>query len=58
VRSVNPDVIIAHVRSELHGDERAPGAVRQAIMTLVIERRGSHWKIVTAHNTSVLAAPG
>jgi len=57
-RSLGSDVIVAHVRSELHGDDRAPGQVRQAIMTLVIERRGSHWKIVTAHNTSVLAAPG
>ena len=57
-RSVGPDVIIAHVRSELHGDDRAAGGTRQAIMTLVIERRGSHWKIVTAHNTNVLAAPG
>jgi uncharacterized protein (TIGR02246 family) len=57
-RSVGPDVIIAHVRSELRGDDRAPGGTRQAIMTLVIERRGSHWKIVTAHNTNVLAAPG
>jgi uncharacterized protein (TIGR02246 family) len=56
-RSVGPDVIIAHVRSELHGDDRVPGGTRQAIMTLVIERRGSHWKIVTAHNTNVLAAP-
>jgi hypothetical protein len=46
------------VRSELHGDDRAAGGVRQAIMTLVIGRRGSHWKIVTAHNTNVLAAPG
>jgi len=35
-----------------------PGQVRQAIMTLVIERRGSHWKIVTALNTNVLATPG
>jgi len=57
-RSVGPDVIIAHVRSELRGDDRAPGGVRQAIMTLVIERRGSQWKIVTAHNTNVLAAHG
>jgi uncharacterized protein (TIGR02246 family) len=57
-RCVGPDVIIAHVRSELHGDDRAPSPVRRTIMTLVLERRGAHWKIVAAHNTNVLAAPG
>jgi uncharacterized protein (TIGR02246 family) len=57
-RSVDPGVVIAHVRSELHGDDRASGGIRQAIMTLAIERRGSHWKIVSAHNTNVSAAPG
>ena len=57
-RSVAAEVIIAHVRSELHGDDRVPGGVRHAIMTLVIERRGQYWKIVTAHNTNVLAVPG
>jgi len=57
-RLLGSDVIIARVRSELHGDGRAPGQVRQALMTLVIERRGAHWKIVTAHNTNVLAATG
>jgi hypothetical protein len=46
------------VRSELHGDDRAAGGVRQPIMTLVIEQRCSPWKIVTAHNTNVLAASG
>jgi uncharacterized protein (TIGR02246 family) len=58
VRPVGSEVIIAHVRSELRGDDRAPGQVRQAIMTLVIERRGLHWTIIAAHNTNVLAAPG
>jgi uncharacterized protein (TIGR02246 family) len=58
VRMLGSEVIIAHVRSELHGDDRAGGQVRRAIMTLVIERRGSLWKIVAAHNTNVLAAPG
>jgi len=57
-RVLGSDVIIARVRSELHGDDRSPGQVRQALMTLVIERRGAHWKIVAAHNTNVLVAPG
>jgi len=57
-RWLGSDVIIAHMRSELRGDDRAPGQVRQALMTLVIERRGEHWEIVTAHNTNVQTAPG
>ena len=57
VRSVGSDVIIAHVRSELQGDDRAPGQVRRTLMTLVIERRDPHWKIIAAHNTNVLALP-
>jgi len=54
-RPVGSDVIVAHVRSELQGDDRAPGQVRRALMTLVIERRDPHWKIIAAHNTNVLA---
>jgi uncharacterized protein (TIGR02246 family) len=57
-RCLGSDVVVAHVRSELHGDDRSPGQVRQTLMTLVIERRGAHWKVVAAHNTNVLAAPG
>jgi uncharacterized protein (TIGR02246 family) len=57
-RSLGSDVVVTHVRSELHGDDRFPGQVRQTLMTLVIERRGAQWKIVAAHNTNVLAAPG
>jgi uncharacterized protein (TIGR02246 family) len=57
VRCVGSEVIIAHVRSELHGDDRAPGQVRGALMTLVIERRDRHWKIIAAHNTNVVALP-
>jgi hypothetical protein len=57
-RSADSDVITAHVRGELRGDGRVPGQVRQALMTVITERRGSHWKIVAAHDTDVLAAPG
>jgi hypothetical protein len=46
------------VRPEIHGDDRVPDRVRQPIMTLVIERRGSDWRIVAAHNSNVLAAAG
>jgi uncharacterized protein (TIGR02246 family) len=56
-RSLGPDVITAHLRSELHGDDREPGSVRQALLTLVIERRSSYWRIIAAHNTNILAPP-
>lgn len=52
------DVIIAHVRSELLGDDRAPGQARTARMTLVLEQRGGQWKIVAAQNTNLAAALG
>jgi uncharacterized protein (TIGR02246 family) len=55
-REIVPGVIVAHVRSQLEGDERAPGQTRQALMTLVIEHRKAQWMIVAAHNTN-LAAP-
>jgi uncharacterized protein (TIGR02246 family) len=57
-RSLGPDVVVTHVRSELHGDDRFPGQVRQTLMTLVIERRAARWKIAAAHNTNVSAASG
>jgi uncharacterized protein (TIGR02246 family) len=52
-RKLGPDVIVAHVHSELEGDERAPLQTRQTLMTIVIERRIDEWKIVAAHNTAI-----
>jgi hypothetical protein len=46
-------VIVAHVRSDLSGDDRAPGETRRTMMTLVIEKRATEWKIVAAHNTAI-----
>jgi hypothetical protein len=53
-----PGVIVAHVRAEARGDDRAPGEVRKAILTLVIERRAGLWRITAAHNTAVAALAG
>jgi hypothetical protein len=50
-------VVIAHVSTDLQGDSRAPGQIRSTLMTLVIERRDTHWKIFAAHNTNVAASP-
>jgi uncharacterized protein (TIGR02246 family) len=52
-RKLGPDVIVAHVHSELEGDERAPLQTRQTLMTIVIERRIDEWKIVAAQNTAI-----
>jgi uncharacterized protein (TIGR02246 family) len=52
-RKLGPGVIVAHVRSELEGDERAPLQTRQTLMTIVIEKRSDEWKIVAAHNTAI-----
>jgi uncharacterized protein (TIGR02246 family) len=46
-------VIVAHMRSELDGDDRVPGRTRRSLMTLVIERRAGLWRFAAAHNTDV-----
>lgn len=52
-RWLGPGAIVAHVHSELDGDDRAPDQTRQTLMTLVIEQRIDEWKIVAAHNTAI-----
>ena len=56
-RGLGAGVVIAHVSTDLQGDGRAPGQVRSTLMTLVIERRDTQWKIIAAHNTNVVASP-
>jgi uncharacterized protein (TIGR02246 family) len=56
-RAVAADLVVAHATSVVRGDERAPGQVRETIMTLVIERRHGDWKISAAQNT-VIVKPG
>jgi uncharacterized protein (TIGR02246 family) len=57
-RELVPGVIVAHVRAEARGDDRSPGEVRKALLTLVIERRADLWRIIAAHNTAVAAPAG
>jgi uncharacterized protein (TIGR02246 family) len=52
-RKLEPSVIVAHVHTELEGDERAPLQTRQTLMTIVIEKRSDEWKIVAAQNTAI-----
>jgi uncharacterized protein (TIGR02246 family) len=53
-REIAPSVIIAHVRTQLEGDARAPGQARHSLLTLVVERRAGEWRIVAAHNTGIV----
>jgi uncharacterized protein (TIGR02246 family) len=48
-----PGLIVAHARTELDGDDRAPGQTRSSFMTFVIERRAGLWRFIAAHNTNV-----
>ena len=57
-RELVPGVIVAHVRAEVRGDDRAPAEVRKALLTLVIERRAGVWRIIAAHNAAVVAPAG
>jgi len=52
-REIVPGVIVAHLRSSLHGDARDPGGERQTLMTFIIELRGDQWRIVAAQNTNI-----
>jgi uncharacterized protein (TIGR02246 family) len=46
-------VLVAHVRTELDGDDRSPGQTKHSVMTFVIERRAGLWRLAAAHNTEV-----
>ncbi len=56
-RELAPNVIVAALRTELIGDERAPGEVRYSLLTLVIDRHGDDWAIAAAQNTHVVTPP-
>jgi uncharacterized protein (TIGR02246 family) len=53
-RELAPGIIVAHIASELHGDEREPGQTRRAMMTVVLQHRTGMWKIAAAHNTNLI----
>jgi uncharacterized protein (TIGR02246 family) len=57
-RELAPGVIVAHVRTELDGDDRVPGQTRRSLVTFVIERRAGLWRFAAAHNTNVVPPAG
>ena len=52
-----PSVAIAHVRTDLTGDERLPGGTRHGFMTLVVAEQDGRWAIAAAQNTEIAPPP-
>jgi uncharacterized protein (TIGR02246 family) len=52
-REIVPGIVVAHIRSSLHGDARDPGGERQTLLTFILELRGELWRIVAAQNTNI-----
>lgn len=50
VRSVRPDFAVAHAAWHLTGDARTD-AVRQGLLSFVLERNEGRWQIIVAQNT-------
>ena len=48
------DVAVAHVRSELSGDERAPGQTIPYRKTILFTKQHGVWRIRALHNTRLL----
>jgi len=52
-REIVPGILIAHLRSSLHGDARDPSGERQTLFTFVLELREDRWRIIAAQNTNI-----
>lgn len=59
---LTPTVALAHVRSEMSGDERSPGETFQYRKTILFTKKNEMWRIRALHNTrirpSAIAADG
>jgi uncharacterized protein (TIGR02246 family) len=53
---ITSDVALAHVSSELSGDERAPGQAFPYRKTILFTRQQGAWRIRALHNTRMLDA--
>ena len=58
VRSLGPDIALAHVWTQLKGAESLPGRnvpeTRHALMTCVLVKEADRWLITAAHNTDIV----
>jgi uncharacterized protein (TIGR02246 family) len=52
---LSPEIALAHVRSELTGDERAPGETFQYRKTILFTKKAGSWRIRALHNTRIRA---
>jgi len=50
---LTPDIALAHVRSELTGDERAPGETFQYRKSALFTKKAGSWRIRALHNTRI-----
>ncbi len=50
---LTPEIAIAHVRSELSGDERSPGEVFRYRKTILFTKKEGAWRIRALHNTRI-----
>ncbi len=50
---LSPDIALAHVRSELTGDERSPGVTFQYRKSALFTRKAGVWRIRALHNTRI-----
>jgi hypothetical protein len=48
-----PDIALAHVRSELTGDERSPGETFEYRKSALFTRKAGSWRIRGLHNTRI-----
>ena len=51
---ITPDIALGHVRSELSGDERAPGQTFTYRKTILFTKQNAVWRIRALHNTRLL----
>jgi uncharacterized protein (TIGR02246 family) len=56
-REIPPAVIVAELRTQISGDERAPGQVRDTRLMLVLDDRRGVWGIAAGQNTFVATPP-
>lgn len=62
VRVIAPDVVVVHVRWEMHGDQGQPGqevhdGVRRGIFTHVAVRTPDGWRLAASQNTDIQPIP-
>jgi uncharacterized protein (TIGR02246 family) len=51
---LTPEIVLAHVRSELSGDERTPGEIHPYRKTFVFTKKSGKWGVRALHNTRLL----